>query len=194
MVPITDGLKTTQVVVNLKKAVDTNGREIVREIEKHIALSIIDQEWKEHLRDMDDLRQSVQNAAYEQKDPLLVYKFESVELFKQFLSKVNADTIGFLMKANIPQEEAQPAPQQARRPAQQPQPKLQTNKQEEEEYADNGPNAYAQRMERQAPVRVQKIDRNARVTVQYRDGSMKKDVKYKSIENDIATGKAVVVA
>ena len=195
VVPITDGLKTTQVVVNLKKAVDTDGREIVREVEKHIALSIIDQEWKEHLRDMDDLRQSVQNAAYEQKDPLLVYKFESVELFKQFLSKVNADTISFLMKAHIPQEESQPAPQPARRQAQQQQPKLQTNKQQEEEEQNaGGPNAYAQRMERQTPVRVQKIDRNARVTVQYRDGSTKKDVKYKAVEQDIATGKAVVVA
>ena len=78
-------------------------------MEKAIVLSLIDQEWKEHLREMDDLKQSVQNAVFEQKDPLLIYKFESVELFKRFLSKVNFDMISFLMKADIPQEEAVPA-------------------------------------------------------------------------------------
>src|SRR5712664_535590 len=74
-------------------------------MEKMITLSIIDQNWKEHLRDMDDLKQSVQNAVYEQKDPLLIYKFEGFEAFKRFISKVNEETVSFLMKAEIPVQE-----------------------------------------------------------------------------------------
>ncbi|TAG67450.1 MAG: preprotein translocase subunit SecA, partial [Runella slithyformis] len=198
IVPFSDGLRMTQVGVNLKKAVETEGRELTREMEKFVALSLIDQEWKEHLRDMDDLKQSVQNAAYEQKDPLLVYKFEAVELFKRFMSKVNFDTIGFLMKAHIPQEEAAPqvVQQPARRP--QPQPKLQTNRaDDDQDTAQAGPNGYARQMataERQAPVKAVKIaDRNQKVTVQYRDGHVVKDVKYKKVENDVASGQCVVV-
>ncbi|MCX6283301.1 MAG: preprotein translocase subunit SecA, partial [Bacteroidetes bacterium] len=80
-IPVTDGLKTMQVVTNLRKAFEDKGKEVVVSIEKGIVLSMIDNAWKEHLREMDDLKQSVQNAAYEQKDPLLIYKFESFELF-----------------------------------------------------------------------------------------------------------------
>ena len=95
VVPITDGQHSAYVSCNLKKAIGNNCRELVKEMEKFITLSIIDQEWKEHLREMDDLKQSVQNASYEQKDPLLIYKFESIELFKRFVNKVNFDTISF---------------------------------------------------------------------------------------------------
>ncbi|MDF7817849.1 preprotein translocase subunit SecA [Runella sp. MFBS21] len=195
VIPFTDGIKGTQIGVNLQKAVDTNGREIVREMEKFVVLSLIDQEWKEHLRDMDDLKQSVQNAAYEQKDPLLIYKFESVELFKRLMTKVNFETISFLMKTYIPQEEEpqQPAPRSARRA---PEPKLQTNRVEEEEEVAGGPNAYAARqVEKQAPVRSIKIaDRNQKVTVQYRDGRVVKDVKYKKVEHEVERGDCVVIA
>jgi preprotein translocase subunit SecA len=102
---------------------------VISEMEKFIALSLIDKEWKEHLRDMDDLKQSVQNAVFEQKDPLLIYKFEAVKLFERFLSRINVDTVSFLMKADMPdfqQAVEQPVVQQA--PA--PQPKLQTQKDE----------------------------------------------------------------
>ena len=195
VVPFSDGLRMTQVSVNLKKAVETQGRELTREMEKLVALSLIDQEWKEHLREMDDLKQSVQNASYEQKDPLLIYKFESVELFKRFMSKVNFDTIGFLMKAHIPQEDPQPVQQPSRR--QPPQPKLQTNRNDEYDDAmESGPSAYNRQMtaERQAPVKAIKIaDRNQKVSVQYRDGRVLKDVKYKKIENDVMTGLCVVI-
>src|SRR5690606_41676448 len=74
-------------------------------MEKMITLAIIDHHWKEHLRDMDDLKQSVQNAVYEQKDPLLIYKFEGFEAFKRFLARVNEDTISFLMKAELPEQQ-----------------------------------------------------------------------------------------
>lgn len=195
VIPFTDGIKGTQIGVNLQKAIDTNGREIVREMEKFVVLSLIDQEWKEHLRDMDDLKQSVQNAAYEQKDPLLIYKFESVELFKRLMTKINFETISFLMKTYIPQEEEpqQPTPRPARRA---PEPKLQTNRVEEEEEVVGGPNAYAARqVEKQAPVRSIKIaDRNQKVTVQYRDGRVVKDVKYKKVEHEVERGDCVVIA
>ncbi|MDQ3193012.1 MAG: preprotein translocase subunit SecA [Bacteroidota bacterium] len=102
VVPFTDGIKTMQVVTNLKKAYESNGKSIIKSFEEGIILSIIDEAWKEHLREMDDLKQSVQNAVYEQKDPLLVYKFESFELFKRMLDKINKEIISFLMKANLP--------------------------------------------------------------------------------------------
>lgn len=195
VIPFTDGIKGTQIGVNLQKAIDTNGREIVREMEKFVVLSLIDQEWKEHLRDMDDLKQSVQNAAYEQKDPLLIYKFESVELFKKLMTKVNFETVSFLMKAHIPQEEA---PQQQQRPVRRNEPQLQTNRHDDdyEEVTEGGPNAYAQRqVEKQAPVRAIKIaDRNQKVTVQYRDGRVLKDVKYKKVEHEVERGDCVVIA
>jgi len=101
-IPITDGIKAMQVLANLKRSYESSGREISIAIEKGITLGIIDEAWKEHLREMDDLKQSVQNATYEQKDPLLIYKFESFELFKRMLQKVNKDIVSFLVKARIP--------------------------------------------------------------------------------------------
>jgi preprotein translocase subunit SecA len=179
-------------------------------MEKAVTLSVIDQEWKEHLREMDDLKQSVQNAVFEQKDPLLVYKFESVELFKRFLNKVNFDTISFLTKADIPaqaeevEQEIRQAPAQ-RRP--EPQPELHTNMEDfDDDHLATGPEEYARRMAEndamgagappmppRQPVRVAKLDRNARVTVQYADGSVKRDVKFKTVENDVASGKAMLI-
>ena len=100
--PITDGKKTLNVVVPVKKAYDTHGRELQLSIEKGITLAIIDDQWKEHLRQLDDLRQSVQNAAYEQKDPLLIYKFESFKLFEQMLLNINREITSFLSRATLP--------------------------------------------------------------------------------------------
>jgi preprotein translocase subunit SecA len=105
-IPITDGIKTMNVIANLKKAYDTDGREVALSIEKGITLGIIDNAWKDHLREMDDLKQSVQGAAYEQKDPLLIYKFESFELFKRMIQKVNKEIITFLAKARLPVQDA----------------------------------------------------------------------------------------
>ena len=101
-IPVTDGLKTMQAVANLKKAYDDKGKEVVLSIEKGIVLGMIDNAWKEHLREMDDLKQSVQNAAYEQKDPLLIYKFESFELFKSMVQRTNKEITSFLIKADVP--------------------------------------------------------------------------------------------
>jgi preprotein translocase subunit SecA len=201
VVPISDGLHSAYVSCNLKKAIGNNCRELVKEMEKFITLSIIDQEWKEHLREMDDLKQSVQNASYEQKDPLLIYKFESIELFKRFVNKVNFDSISFLMKADIP-EEAQPQQQTQRKVENQP--KLKASKddvsgivggvQQHLEAGDDYHDPSAKTVEKVAPRQAIKIaDRNQRVTVQYRDGSVKTDVKYKTVENDVEKGLAVVI-
>jgi preprotein translocase subunit SecA len=105
VVPFTDGIKQVQVQANLKKSYESNGREVISSLEKGVTLNMIDDVWKEHLREMDELRQSVQSAVYEQKDPLLIYKFESFELFNKMLDKVNKDIISFLMRANLPKSE-----------------------------------------------------------------------------------------
>jgi preprotein translocase subunit SecA len=106
VIPFTDGLKTLQVVTNLKEAHDSEGENIAESIEKSVTLAIIDDIWKEHLREMDDLKQAVQTASYEQKDPLLIYKFESFNLFKALINKVNKDIVSFLIKAGLPTQSA----------------------------------------------------------------------------------------
>src|SRR5574344_6918 len=101
-VPVGDGTKMMQVILNLKKAYDSKGKELIRSVNKTITLIMIDEYWKEHLRDMDDLKQSVQNATYEQKDPLLIYKFESYNLFTKVLENISKDSLSFLLRAHIP--------------------------------------------------------------------------------------------
>ena len=105
LLPFTDGKKSMNVVVNLKRAVENGAKEISLSVEKFITLGIIDESWKEHLRELDELKHSVQNAHYEQKDPLLIYKFESFNLFKQMIQKINTDVISFLMRADVPMQE-----------------------------------------------------------------------------------------
>jgi len=104
VVPISDGTKNFQVVTNLKKAYETEAEELVRAYEKVAILATIDDSWKEHLREMDDLKQSVQNASYEQKDPLLIYKFESFNLFKTMIETTNKSVVATLMKGHIPMQ------------------------------------------------------------------------------------------
>ncbi len=192
LVPFTDGVKQIGVSANLEKSVNTEGKELITAMEKMIVLAIIDNLWKEHLREMDDLKQSVQNAVYEQKDPLLIYKFEGFNLFKQFIAKLNEDSISFLMKAEIPVQEADEV-QEARAQRRQ---KLNEQKEESRSALSDGrvahnPSAAPQRTE---PAKSQKIaSRNTRVTVQYTDGSLKKDVKFKVVEEDVRNGKCVII-
>ncbi len=118
IVPFTDGLRGMQVATNLKKAVESKGTEVFKAFEKTVVLALIDESWKEHLREMDELKQSVQNAVYEQKDPLVIYKMEAFNLFKQMLVTVNKDVVSFLFKGGIPSQqseevrEARPQPRQ----------------------------------------------------------------------------------
>ena len=102
--PLSDGRREMQMVLNLEEAYSTNGKEITKSFEKNIILGMIDNEWKEHLREMDDLRSAVNNAQYEQKDPLLVYKLESFELFKAMLGRLNNEAVELLMKLDLPVE------------------------------------------------------------------------------------------
>lgn len=129
VVPFTDGKRTVQVVTPLKEAFESQGKNLTHSFEKNVILAMIDNAWKEHLREMDDLKQSVQGAVYEQKDPLLIYKFEAFELFKQMIDRTNKEIITFLMKGNLPQQDAQQkvqeAPQQRRET-----PKLETSRSE----------------------------------------------------------------
>lgn len=106
VVPITDGRRTYNITTNLQEADETEGRSILKEFEKSIVLYTIDEAWKEHLREMDELRNSVQNASYENKDPLLIYKIESYELFKTMVEAMNRKTAAILMRARIPMSEA----------------------------------------------------------------------------------------
>lgn len=128
--PITDGMRTLHAVANLKKCYETNGKELVTVMEKGAILAMIDDAWKEHLREMDDLKTSVQNAVYEQKDPLLIYKFESFDLFKRMVDDSNKNMVSFLFRANLPSGDGQPIQDVRRRPTQTPQPKLQTQREE----------------------------------------------------------------
>ncbi len=121
VVPFSDGLRGIQVATNLKKAVESGGKEVFKSFEKGVVLALIDEAWKEHLRDMDELKQSVQNAVYEQKDPIIIYKMEAFNLFKEMLVNMNKDVVGFLFKGEIPQQqpqevrEARPLPKQEAR-------------------------------------------------------------------------------
>jgi preprotein translocase subunit SecA len=129
-VPFTDGVKGMQIAVPLKKAYENKAVEVSASFEKMATLFIIDDEWKEHLREMDELKQSSQNAALEQKDPLLIYKLESFNLFKAMVSRMNRDVLPMLFKGYIPQQQNAPI-QEAKAPKPQPQPKLQTSRTDE---------------------------------------------------------------
>ncbi len=115
-IPVSDGIKQIGLSVNLEKAYSSDGREIAKTLSKNIILYQIDEHWKEHLREMDDLKQSVQNASYEQKDPVVVYKLESYNLFASMLETLNKDVLSFLFKAFVPLRETPEQPKRALRP------------------------------------------------------------------------------
>ena len=194
LVPFTDGVKQIGVTANLKKCVETKNSELVHAMEKMITLAIIDQQWKEHLRDMDDLKQSVQNAVYEQKDPLLIYKFEGFEAFKRFIAKVNEETASFLMKADIPVRE----PEQVQEARSQRRERLKEQKEESRSLLQGGqsqPQGNRPPVEEKVqPVKSEKIaGRNDKVSVQYTDGKVLKGIKFKKVEDDVKNGKCIVI-
>jgi preprotein translocase subunit SecA len=194
-VPFSDGKRMVTVVANLGKAYESHGKELIREMEKIIALATIDTAWTQHLREMDDLKQSVQNAVYEQKDPLLIYKFESFELFKRMIGKVNEETVSFLFKADIPVQEGEEV-QEARPPrVQQKAPALKLEKEEAHSTLEPGHVAVpAPAPERHEPVRVQKVaGRNDKVSVRYNDGRIVRDVKFKNVEQDVNNNRCIII-
>ena len=176
VVPFSDGVKSLQVVTNLKRAYESEGKELVKDFEKNITLAIIDENWKTHLRKMDELKSSVQNASYEQKDPLLVYKFEAFELFKQMISDVNKEVLSFLFKGEIPnQGNISEARQQKRE-------RLNASKADVQNSTEQAiSNSKQQQQEPvETIVREQpKIGRNERVTIKNVMSGEEKEVKYK---------------
>jgi len=157
LVPITDGVKVYQVMVNLKNAYETNAEDVVKAFEKTTILATIDESWKEHLREMDDLKQSVQNATYEQKDPLLIYKFESFELFKNMVDLNNRSIISSLLKAQIQFSDPSEV-KQARAQRRLDMSKYKTQKNDADGYDDG---KGGKKQEKLQPVRVEKkIGRN----------------------------------
>jgi preprotein translocase subunit SecA len=158
VVPITDGTRVYHILTNLEKAYRSNGEELVRSYEKSILLNTIDDAWKEHLRELDDLRQSVQTATYEQKDPLLIYKFESFELFRTMMDKINRDVAGILIRGQIPIRDSSGV-QRAQAPKRTDFSQMEANKQEFQ--SDSNPGQGPKKEEHVQPVRVEKkVGRN----------------------------------
>ena len=160
VVPISDGVRVFQVITNLKATAESEGRELARSYEKTVVLATIDDAWKEHLREMDDLKQSVQNATYEQKDPLLIYKFESFDLFKIMLAKVNKDVVSTLMKGHIPTQDPDQV-REAQRKRQMDMSNLRTSKSDFSQYSSTGGGGPERNQRNTEPVRVEKkVGRN----------------------------------
>lgn len=192
IIPVTDGSKSTQILANLKDSYEAKGKNISKLLERNITLGVIDNEWKEHLREMDDLRQSVRGAQYEQKDPLLIYKLESYELFKQMVSKVNKEIISFLMRANLPQNQGVEQTNNEKI-QQRSQPQLQTGRtdinqatQANQQVANQQQNG--ERIKQQPVVNEVKIGRNDKVTIVNLRSGETKEVKYKQAEPLIKDG------
>ena len=155
MIPITDGKRMYNIPVNLKAAYESEGKEIVKSFEKAILLHTIDEGWKENLRELDELKHSVQNASYEQKDPLLIFKLESVKLFDNMVNKINNQTISVLMRGQIPV----PDPEQVRAAAPEAPASRQQYQETKQDLSDPNQQAAANRDTREQkhePVRVQK--------------------------------------
>ncbi|MBD0833076.1 preprotein translocase subunit SecA [Aestuariibaculum sediminum] len=197
VVPFTDGIKSLNVVTDLEKAYETNGKQLITDFEKNITLAIIDDSWKTHLRKMDELKQSVQLAVHEQKDPLLIYKFEAFELFKSMIDQVNKDVISFLFKGELPQE-TQNTIQEARERRQE---KLNIQKDEipnlDERSAQNraaAGNTQQRPQVTETIVREQpKIGRNDKVTIKNVMNGESKTVKFKQAEPLLSKGEWVII-
>ncbi|HEX2395921.1 MAG TPA: preprotein translocase subunit SecA, partial [Bacteroidales bacterium] len=156
VVPITDGFRVYHVLTNLERAYNSNGDELTRAFEKSIILNTIDEAWKEHLRELDDLRQSVRTATYEQKDPLLIYKFESFELFRTMIDKINKDICSILLRGQLPIRDASGV-QKAQAPRRTDYSQMEANKKEFKSDQQGG----QKKEEHVQPVRVEKkVGRN----------------------------------
>ena len=194
IVPFTDGIKSLNVVTDLEKAYTTEGRSLVADFEKNITLAIVDEAWKKHLRKMDELKQSVQLAVHEQKDPLLIYKFEAFNLFKKMIDDVNKEVISFLFKGDLPHrnENIQEARQEIR----------------QEQYTEtkedlDSPASEAKKAGEMASQRPQvtetitrempKINRNDTVTIKHVMSGKSETMKYKKAESMLASGEWVLV-
>ena len=199
VVPFTDGIKTLNVVTNLEKAYQTQGKSLIADFEKNITLAIVDEAWKKHLRKMDELKQSVQLAVHEQKDPLLIYKFEAFNLFKKTVNGINKDVVSFLFKGDLPSHNVTNI--QEARQVQKPKEDYQTSKEEvlnTDEMAEN-----ARQVSQQSQSRPQvtetivrdapKINRNDNVTIKHVMSGKTETMKFKKAESLLASGEWIIV-
>ena len=199
VVPFTDGQKMLNIVTDLKEAYESGGKKLISDFEKNITLAIIDDEWKTHLRQMDELKQSVQLAVHEQKDPLLIYKFEAFQLFKAMIDKVNKDIVSFLFRAELPTQA--PAVQEAHAP-QRSNEHYQTNKEEvlnSDEMAaqarEVGQQASQKRSLVETIIREQpKVGRNDKVVIQNIRTGERKELKFKQADPLINSGEWILVS
>ena len=192
VVPFTDGIKSLQVVTNLKEAYETEGKSLVTDFEKNITLAIIDENWKDHLRKMDELKHSVQNASYEQKDPLLIYKFEAFELFKKTVDEINKEVLSFLFKGELPTQDSS----QISEARQEKKESLNTSKADVQNSTEQAiSNSRQQSSEPvETIVREQpKVGRNERVTIKNVMSGEEKEVKFKQAIPLIEKGEWVLV-
>ena len=190
VVPFTDGIKSLQVVTNLKEAYETDGKSLVTDFEKNITLAIIDENWKEHLRKMDELKNSVQNASYEQKDPLLIYKFEAFELFKKTVDEINKEVLSFLFKGELPKQSNQISEARDQRKE-----RLNTSKADVQNSTEQAISNSRQQPEPvETVVREQpKIGRNERVVIKNVLSGEQKEVKFKQAIPLIEKGEWVLI-
>ncbi|MFV8353587.1 preprotein translocase subunit SecA [Flavobacterium sp. XS2P14] len=193
VVPFTDGIKSLNVVTDLKKAYETEGAQLVADFEKNITLSIVDEAWKKHLRKMDELKQSVQLAVHEQKDPLLIYKLEAFNLFRAMIDNVNKEVISFLFKGDLPAQENQQI-QEAKEVRQQDDYQLSKDEIVSSEAANREAGQTQQKQVTETIVRdMPKINRNDNVTIQNVANGQTQEMKYKKAESLIASGQWVLV-
>ena len=192
--PFSDGMKTLNVVTDLKKAYDSNGEQLVADFEKNITLAIVDEAWKKHLRKMDELKQSVQLAVHEQKDPLLIYKLEAFNLFRNMLDGVNKEVISFLFKGDLPQNQNIQEARQVKR--------KENYKESKDEVLNSDDmaalNKEAGQMQQRPSVtetivrEMPKINRNDTVTIKHVMSGKTETMKYKKAESMLNTGEWIL--
>src|SRR5690606_10105859 len=199
VVPFTDGIKSLNIVTNLEKAYTSEAKTLINDFEKNVTLAIIDEAWKKHLRKMDELKQSVQLAVHEQKDPLLIYKFEAFNLFKKMMDEVNKDVISFLFKADLPSQN----PNTISEAKEVKQKENYTETKEEslntDEIAARNRQAGQQASQPQQQVtetivrETPKINRNDTVTIKHGMSGKRETMKFKKAESMLASGEWVLV-
>ena len=198
VVPFTDGKKTLNVVSDLKLAYDSKGETLINDFEKNISLAIIDESWKNHLRKMDELKQSVQLAVHEQKDPLVIYKFEAYKLFEKTLNEINKEIISFLFKGELPSKDPSEIREDRKERRKQ---KFNISKEEvlnSDELASvnrkAGQNTSFNNQQIETIVReVKKIGRNEKVTIKNISNGNQKTLKYKVAENLLKGGDWIIM-
>ena len=196
VVPFTDGIKTLQVITDLEKAYNSDGEQLVTDFEKNISLAILDDSWKTHLRKMDELKQSVQLAVHEQKDPLLIYKFEAFELFKTLIDSVNKEILSFLFKAEISTDNNKNVQEASsrRRPmnvntSKDEIPNTEELRQRNRAITNQQSNQQVETIIRSKP----KVGRNDKVTIKNIKTAEKKEMKYKHAEKLVNSGEWMII-